>query len=69
MTESGKEIEKYIFTYDSIWNSISPSTSNKLRDRLTVTTFKKNEILYREGIFPRGLYILKSGIAKLQFVN
>lgn len=69
MTESEKEIEKYIFTYASIWNSISSSTLNKLRERLTLSSFKKGDILYREGIFPRGLYIIKSGIAKLQFVN
>ncbi|MDI1235335.1 MAG: Crp/Fnr family transcriptional regulator [bacterium] len=69
MTEVEQKIKDYFLNYEPIWCAISQSTTAKLSKHLVTTHYKKNDIIYREGTFPRGLYIIKSGIAKLHFIN
>ncbi len=69
MTEVEQKIRDYFLDYEPIWRAISQSTTAKLRGHLVTTHYKKNDIIYREGTFPRGLYIIKSGIAKLHYIN
>lgn len=69
MTENNNEIKNYYLNQESIWNFISVETANKLRLHSSIVHFKKNEILYSEGNYPKGLYIIKEGIAKLQYLN
>lgn len=69
MTNTSNEIKNYYLNQASIWASISAETAAKLREHVTTSRYKKNDILYNEGFFPKGLYIVKSGIAKLQYIN
>lgn len=69
MTENYTEIKNYYLNQESIWNFISVETTEKLREHSSIVHYKKNEILYSEGNFPKGLYIIKEGVAKLQYLN
>lgn len=69
MIQIAEELKNYFFNHDSLWDSVPNDIIKKLREHITTAHFKKNEMLYREGLFPKGLYIVKSGIAKLQYIN
>ncbi len=64
MTEIEKEIANYYLIPELIWDKIPIDTVEKMRENLTVANFKKDEQIYTEGFHPRGLYIVKKGIAK-----
>lgn len=63
------EIAKYFFSSNDFWDHMPLSVYKSLKADSTTVKYKKNEIMYREGNYPKGLYIIKKGLAKLSIVN
>ncbi|MES2617421.1 MAG: Crp/Fnr family transcriptional regulator [Bacteroidota bacterium] len=63
------EIEKYCFSTEIFWDNMPLSIYRELKKHSSLMHFKKNDIMYREGTIPKGLYIIKHGTAKLYLIN
>lgn len=63
------EISKYYFKPVSFWDNIPPAVSEIFKAHSTVTKVKKGDLIYSEGTYPKGLYIISKGIAKLYVMN
>lgn len=63
------EIEKYHFKTESIFDQLPLSESKKLKLSIIRDEVKKDGIIFREGTYSKGLYILKKGTVKIYQVN
>lgn len=62
-------IEKYHFKTESIFEQLSILESKKLKSAIVRKEVKKGNIIFREGTFSKGLYILKKGTVKIYQIN
>ncbi len=69
MKNKESEIAEYYFKPPSLWESIPKHIYEEFKAHSTTTKLKRNEIIYSEGTYPKGLYILTKGCAKLYTVN
>lgn len=58
-------LQKCINNKDSIFKVLSKEHKNKLLDTTTCVTYKKNEIIFKEGFTPTGLLSLAKGKVKI----
>lgn len=63
------ELENYYFKPDSLWKSVPKTVHDQLKSGSTVSRSKKGDMIYSEGAFPKGLYIINKGSAKLFVIN
>lgn len=69
MSNIEKEIEKFYFNSDPFWESLPLSIAKSLKLNAQIVHYKKNEPMYNEGDYPKGLYIIKKGIASLTVID
>ncbi len=62
-------IAKYYFKPNSLLENIPIPVKGYLRANSATVIAPKNSIIYNEGAFPRGLYIITKGVAKLYTIN
>ncbi len=56
--------DKYSFKSDSILKDLPQESTLLLEKNMTTHTYKKGDILFREGSHPTGIYFIKKGKAK-----
>lgn len=56
--------DNYNFKSDSILNDLPKDELTLLKKNMVTHTYKKGEILFREGSFPTGIYFIKKGKIK-----
>ncbi len=69
MESKRAEIARYFFKQDAFWENIPQPVYDALKAHSTITKVKKGEMIYSEGTYPKGLYIIAKGIAKLYVMN
>jgi len=57
-------IEKFIFKNNSIFNDLTNDEQNILQSHMVTLKYKKGQIVFQEGAFATGVYILKKGKIK-----
>jgi CRP-like cAMP-binding protein len=62
-------IDKYHFGLDSILEGLPEPESKILREKTVTREIRKGAIIYREGTYPKGAYLLKKGKVKIYQVN
>ncbi|MBN8702129.1 MAG: Crp/Fnr family transcriptional regulator [Bacteroidetes bacterium] len=62
-------IEKYYFKPISIIEGLSPEHANFLIRKMQRLEIKKGKILFKEGAYPRGVFILRKGKVKIFQTN
>ncbi|HTL82754.1 MAG TPA: Crp/Fnr family transcriptional regulator [Bacteroidia bacterium] len=62
-------IDKYHFNSESIIENLPDAELRLLKGAMKEIEAKKNKILFREGTFPKGVYILKKGKVKIYKTN
>lgn len=63
------ELRKYYFKPVPFWESLSPAIWEELLALSVPQTFPKKSLIYSEGSYPRGLYIIRKGRAKVYIIN
>lgn len=63
------EIAKYYCKPKPFWENIPKTLYEEFKANTTIINVAKNEIIYSEGHYPKGLYILKKGIARMFIIN
>jgi CRP-like cAMP-binding protein len=56
--------DKFNFNSDSIFEGLPESDISLLNKNMVTHTYKKGEILFREGSYPTGIYFIKKGKVK-----
>lgn len=71
MTDEQKqaELRKYFFKPPLFWESLPPAVWNELNDLSRPQVFAKKTLIYSEGAYPRGLYIIRKGRVKVYIIN
>lgn len=69
MESKKAEIARYYFKQAAFWDNIPQPVYNAFKAHSTITKVKKGEMIYSEGTYPKGLYIISKGIAKLYVMN
>ena len=69
MTSLEHEVAKYYFKPKPFWDDIPTPVHDELKAHSVTTGIKKGGVVYTEGTYPKGLYILTKGIAKLYTLN
>lgn len=62
-------IEKYHLTSELIFDGLSQRELKLLREQTTRIEIKKNKLLFKEGSYSKGVYILKKGKVKIFQLN
>lgn len=57
-------IEKFVFKNSSIFNDLTYEEQNVLQSHMVTLKYKKGQIVFHEGAFATGIYILKEGKIK-----
>jgi CRP-like cAMP-binding protein len=63
------QLEKYYYKGEDLFRRLSPQELNLLNQHLRTRSIRKNKILFRQGSFPAGMYILTKGRVKMFQVN
>jgi CRP-like cAMP-binding protein len=63
------EIAKYYSHPAPFWESIPKDIHNRFKENSLHIKVAKNEIIYSEGSYPRGLYIINKGIARMYMIT
>jgi CRP-like cAMP-binding protein len=71
MTDKQKqtELHKYFFKPPPFWKNLPPIVWNELQQLIIEQTFPKKTLIYREGSYPRGVYTIRKGRAKVYIIN
>lgn len=59
------DVSQYFFTSEPVLKVLAKTDASRLLSYLTIRKVKKGRLLFREGAFPRSIYIVKSGKVKL----
>ncbi|MEW6468664.1 MAG: Crp/Fnr family transcriptional regulator [Bacteroidota bacterium] len=59
------EIEKYRFKTESILDGLPSGEFRLLKDQMTRVEVKKGKVIYKEGFYSKGVYILRKGKVKI----
>lgn len=62
-------IEKYHFKTDSIFDGLPANEFLLLKQAMNRMEIKKGKVVYREGVFSKGAYILRKGKVKIYQTN
>ena len=65
MLEVCQDFERQFEGEDCIFSHLNPEEKSILENNHTITCYKKNEYIYKEGEFPGGMQYLKEGKVKL----
>lgn len=63
------EIARYYNRPKAFWTQIPKYVQDEFREHAITITVKRNGAIYNEGNYPKGLYILKKGIARMYVMN
>lgn len=63
------QIEKYHFKTESIFEQLPLPISKKIKEVTVRKEEKKGSLIFREGTFSKGLYIVKKGTVKIFQIN
>lgn len=63
--ESGANISQYYFRSKAVMNLLPKKDLALFREHIRLMKFRKSKELFRQGGYPKGLYILKRGKVKL----
>lgn len=63
------ELRKYFFKPTPFWERIPSAVWEELQANAHPQTFKKKTLIYSEGSFPKALYIIRKGRAKVFIIN
>lgn len=63
------DIENYHLKSSSFFDFISPEKFKQLKSKLIQKEFSKGEVLFREGSYSKGVYIVKRGKVKIFQMN
>ncbi len=64
-----KILQGYLFSTGLGWENLPKSDLDSLMDSSQILQLKKKQILFKEGSFPNGVYIVKSGRIKIYKTN
>ena len=62
-------LEKYYYKGEDLFRRLSPQELSLLKQHLRTRNVRKNKMLFRQGSFPAGMYILTKGRVKMFQVN
>jgi CRP-like cAMP-binding protein len=62
-------IEKYQFGFGSILEGLPEPEAKVLREKAATREIKKDVVIYREGTYPKGVYLLRKGKVKIYQAN
>lgn len=62
-------LENYYLKPYYLWDKLSLDLIDEFKSNSICLQVKKGEMVYSEGSYPKGLYIIKSGIAKLYLIS
>lgn len=63
------EISRYYNKPRAFWSQIPKHVHDEFKAHVTHIEIKKNSMIYNEGNYPKGLYIIRKGIARLYMMN
>ncbi len=64
-----EELRKYYFKPTPFWERIPSTVWGELQAHSQSQTYKKKTLIYSEGSYPKGLYIIRKGRAKVFIIN
>ncbi len=64
-----REIANYYFKPAPFWDNIPDTCYKEFKANSILIKVEKNGIIYSEGNYPKGLYILNKGIARMYLIN
>lgn len=62
-------IEKYHFRTESIVRRLPPKEAKLLKDQMIRMEVKKDKVIFKEGYYSKGVYILRKGKVKIAQLN
>lgn len=63
------EIEKYYNKPKAFWSQIPKHVQDEFRSHIHHITVKKSDVIYNEGNYPKGIYIIRKGVARMYIMN
>jgi CRP-like cAMP-binding protein len=69
MYKMGFDLDKYYYKSDDIFLALPPVELALLNESKKLVTVKKGKLLFRQGSYPAGVYILNKGRVKMYQVN
>lgn len=63
------ELRKYYFKPEPFWENLSPMVWEELKSASFPKKHPKKSIIYEEGKYPSGLYIIRKGMVKVFVIN
>lgn len=67
--DRASELRKYYFKPDPLWEGLAPNLWEELKISCLTKKYSKGTIIYEEGKYPRGLYIIRRGLVKVFVIN
>lgn len=69
MMRREQELRKYYFKPDPFWQALPPNLWQELKVSSFSQKHPKGAIIYEEGKYPRGLFIIRRGLVKVFVIN
>lgn len=69
MIQRQQELRKYYFKPEPFWEGLPPNLWKELKISCISKRYAKGTIIYEEGKYPRGLFIIRRGLVKVFVIN